>query len=389
MTYNPHKLGGDNAERAMLMHDFFEDCGGDPQFQLSCFNEETKEAEVVPLEKPFLLVGRSHECELCFKHREVSYRHAYLQLLKERLLVVDLGSRTGTSWKGNRRRSGWLLPGREVKFGPHIVKLVRLNKFEDDYPQEGDSNLELKEVIAKGHGESSSRSFPHATLELLSVNSKSPTGKTLVLKPGVTLIGRSRVAQIRLKHDSVSHVHSSLVLTENGLWIIDLLGRGGTYVNGEQVEFALLQRDDVISVGAFHLRVDTGRTKPHLGKVRAQLRDPSQSDHADDDHSKVNGVHPVSKEEEVSTKHIQSIQPDDDTVEVTSVSRHEDVTQTEEVKLPQEEKHDSESVLSESDQEQPADKHEAGSQGSSIIDSDDTTRWGEIIEALKSGGFGT
>jgi pSer/pThr/pTyr-binding forkhead associated (FHA) protein len=385
MTYNPHKLGSDDAEAAKLMHDFFEDCGGDPQFQLSCFNEETKEAEVIPLEKPYLLVGRSNECELCFRHREVSYRHAYLQLLKERLLVVDLGSRTGTSWKGNRRRSGWLLPGREVKFGPHIVKLVRLNKFEDDYPQEGDSNLELKEVIAKGQPDATSRSFPHATLELLSVNSKSPTGKTLVLKPGVTLIGRSRVAQIRLKHDSVSHVHSSLVLTENGLWVIDLLGRGGTYVNDEQVEFALLQRDDVISVGAFHLRVETGRVKPLSGKARAQLKNPLPSRHSGEDQSTVNGVRPASEEEDLSTKHIQSIQPEEDTAEVEPAKSPEAAQQ------PDEEQHDPESVLSEheKDNEQSADQKEGTSEGSSVISSDDPTRWGEIIDALKSGGFGT
>lgn len=367
MTYNPHKLGGDDVDGAILMHDFFEDCGGDPQFQLSCFNEETKEAEVVPLEKPFMLVGRSGECDICFKDREVSYRHAYLQLLNERLLVVDLGSRTGTSWKGNRRRSGWLLPGREVQFGPHLIKLVRLNKYEDDYPKEGESNLELRELIAKEQKNADTRPFPHATLELLSVNSKSPTGKTLVLKPGVTLIGRSRVAQIRLKHDSVSHVHSSLVLTQNGLWLIDLLGRGGSYVNGEQVEFALLQRGDVLSVGAFHLRVETGHMKPLTGKARAQLKNPPPEEA--EEPRRVNGNATHMQQEDVSTQHIQAIKPDEDQVSTQSGSV------------------DSSSVLDEDPQDDS--KKEASGAESSIIDGDDPSRWGEIIEALKSGGFGT
>lgn len=369
MTYNPQKLGGDDVDGAILMHDFFEDCGGDPQFQLSCFNEETKEAEVVPLIKPFMLVGRSGECDICFKDREVSYRHAYLQLLNERLLVVDLGSRTGTSWKGNRRRSGWLLPGREVQFGPHLIKLVRLNKYEDDYPKEGESNLELRELIAKEQKSSDTRPFPHATLELLSVNSKSPTGKTLVLKPGVTLIGRSRVAQIRLKHDSVSHVHSSLVLTQNGLWLIDLLGRGGSYVNGEQVEYALLQRGDVLSVGAFHLRVETGHMKPLTGAARAQLKNPPPDS---TETRRVNGDSTHMQQEDVSTQQIQAIKTDEDSSQSGSI--------------------DPSNVLHEDHQDDHPDdskKEEASGGDSSMIEGDDPSRWGEIIEALKSGGFGT
>jgi anti-anti-sigma factor len=50
-------------------------------------------------------------------------------------------------------------------------------------------------------------------------------------------------------------VHCSLVLTPKGLWVIDLLGRGGTKVNGQAVPFALLNHEDELKFGRYRIGV--------------------------------------------------------------------------------------------------------------------------------------
>lgn len=218
MTNLSGNLAMSASEIADVTSQFFENCGGNPGFQLSCLNVETKEVEFIPLEKPCVLMGRAKDCDVKLKQRDISYRHVYLQLINQRLLVVDLGSRVGTHWDGSRRRSGWLLPGREIEVGVFKIRLVKWNNSVEKTASQSDSDVDIKSVL-----ESDSIPFPQSSLELLSARSQSRTGRILVLKPGVTLIGRSRVAQLRLKHQSVSHVHSSLVLTREGLWVVDLM----------------------------------------------------------------------------------------------------------------------------------------------------------------------
>jgi len=343
MTNTSENLSTSPADISEVTQEFFENCGGDPKYQLSCLNLETKEVEFFPVERPSLLLGRATDCDLRLKQRDISYRHVYLQMLNQRLLVVDLGSRAGTLWDGSRRRSGWLLPGREIQIGNYKIRLVKWNTSSECVSAEGESNVDLKTVL-----QTDAQSFPEASLELLSAKSQSRTGRSLVLKPGVTLIGRSRVAQIRLKHDSVSHVHSSLALTSEGLWIVDLLGRGGTRFNGDQVEFARLQNDDVVNVGAFHLRVATNITKPSAVVLKAGLKNSSSV---------------------TTDSTIQQHAEDSSVIQPAAES--------------------SPAQENSFDQSDPDVATRPGDGATVMGDGEESARWSEIIDALKSGGFGS
>lgn len=243
---------------------FFQDCGGDPCYQLAVTNGETNEVEILPLESPFHLIGRSPDCDIVIKHWEISYRHCYLQVLGGRILCIDLDSRNGVKWNGERRRSGWLVKGRDVHLGRHTIRLVKGS----GKPSDGsDGEMSVSGVLKADSG-----IFPKISLELLSRNSKTPTGRFLALKPGVTLIGRSRVAQVRLKHDSVSLVHCSLIVTQSGVWIVDLLGRNGTLINGRSVQYGRLVKGDIIKVGEFHLQVNSSLMNPVSAEARQMLQ---------------------------------------------------------------------------------------------------------------------
>ena len=54
-----------------------------------------------------------------------------------------------------------------------------------------------------------------------------------------------------LTDESVSKFHAAPVRTPLGVWVIDLLAREGTYVNGERVSWAWLSDGDTLRIGSF------------------------------------------------------------------------------------------------------------------------------------------
>ena len=55
------------------------------------------------------------------------------------------------------------------------------------------------------------------------------------------------ICQFVLTDDSVSKFHAALIRTPLGVWVIDLLAREGTYVNGERVSWAWLGDGDTFA----------------------------------------------------------------------------------------------------------------------------------------------
>jgi predicted component of type VI protein secretion system len=71
----------------------------------------------------------------------------------------------------------------------------------------------------------------------------------------LVLMGTSSCCQVRLHHPSVAPVHSSLVCTPEGAWVVDLLSLTGVYLNGERVRLARLEDGDVLQIGTISMRV--------------------------------------------------------------------------------------------------------------------------------------
>ena len=70
------------------------------------------------------------------------------------------------------------------------------------------------------------------------------------LRKGVNFIGRfgSR-CHVEIRDDEVSSQHALIICTNSASRIVDLDSGNGTRVNGERVEFAVLDEGDVISIG--------------------------------------------------------------------------------------------------------------------------------------------
>jgi two-component system, NtrC family, response regulator HydG len=73
-----------------------------------------------------LLVGQSRACDLVLSDREVSRRHLALDLLGDRVQLVDLGSSNGTSVQGVEVIEARLRGGEHVRIGGTTLAIERL-----------------------------------------------------------------------------------------------------------------------------------------------------------------------------------------------------------------------------------------------------------------------
>lgn len=82
-------------------------------------------------------------------------------------------------------------------------------------------------------------------------------GPVLVrVEEGWTRIGRSGAADIRLDDPTVSRRHALVVLTPEGEFrALDDRSLNGLFVNGEQVEWALLSDGDELEIGRYRVHV--------------------------------------------------------------------------------------------------------------------------------------
>ena len=202
---------------------FLAACGSDEPLRVGVGQRDELLSETWTFRQPFLVIGRRPESDLVLDHWQVSRRHAYLQLIEGRYYCVDLGSRTGTHGGDATERSGWLERGRAIQIGPFAV---RPEWPASSGPAAGPAPGVTWELPGRAIGQAVWRMDRH-----------------------LALIGRSPACKIRIVEPDVSKFHCSLVLTPHGVWVVDLLGQKGVFVNDEPVRCARLEDGDELRVG--------------------------------------------------------------------------------------------------------------------------------------------
>lgn len=200
--------------------------------------------EEVVVDSPYAVIGRSGGCHVCLNRDGVSYRHAYLQVIGGRILCVDLLSSTGVQWDGSEP-GPWLSPEHRLQIGGYTLQL-----FDDGWACDTALPSPL-EVRPRHEQRPEFGVLPEVQLELVG----GPAGKSWPINRVLTLVGRDERCRITCADDRISKVHCSLLLAPSGLWVIDLLGRGGVLVNGERVACAYLPDQAELQVGKYQLRV--------------------------------------------------------------------------------------------------------------------------------------
>jgi pSer/pThr/pTyr-binding forkhead associated (FHA) protein len=188
--------------------------------------------------QPFTLVGRDDACDVTLSDPEINPRHAWLQVVGGRVFAADLGSRTGLVWPSGARGPGWLDAGKPARIGPFLLRLRtpvtdQPSQYPPDYnPLASDSTI---------------KDLPGVALEFK--NGRRAKDRWQVNRL-LTLIGRAADCKIHLTADDISPYHCGLVSTPNGLWVVDLSGRG-VVVNGERMRVAPLPHGAELWVGRF------------------------------------------------------------------------------------------------------------------------------------------
>lgn len=217
---------------------------------------ETSQPRQHVLLQPFGVIGRSPNCDIRLKNPSVSFRHAYLQMIGGRLFCADLGSRLGTHWGDELQRSGWLNADEGIRIGPYQIQADDEHS-QSEAPRFPATGAFDPLAIYDGHlGE-----LPEVHLEFLNA----PENLDWPVRRMLTFAGSARGCKLRFESERISRVHCSLLLTPNGLWVIDLLGRGGTKINGALIRNDRLNDGDVLKVGQFQMRARYGnktRSRP-------------------------------------------------------------------------------------------------------------------------------
>jgi len=224
-------------------------CGVSSNVVVTVRHREWKQNEPVrhTIGHPSVLIGRDVRCDIALRDPIVSYRHTYLQLLDGQLLCFDLASRSGTFCRSDRHRSGPLELGEEIFIGPFSLTIST---------EESESGNEAGGPLVPADGLSGiAGTIPNIPSTVLKFMHGSPNLEPMTLNRPVTLIGESNRCRVKLTDGSVSQVHCSIVRTQTGVWVVDLLGKGGTLVDGKRVTRTPLHEGDELSVGDIRMQI--------------------------------------------------------------------------------------------------------------------------------------
>jgi SAM-dependent methyltransferase len=163
-----------------------------------------------------------------------------------RVLVLDLGSRTGTRWGGDARPSGWVEPGQDVEVGPFTLRAGPDQPGGAAWGLAAGRAWDPLELRTDELG-----LLPPVTVEVCSGKSALSRWRMNRL---LALVGRAPGCRVCLVHPSVSRFHCSLLATPSGVWVVDLLSTRGTLLNGRPVRWARVGDGDRLQVGRCELR---------------------------------------------------------------------------------------------------------------------------------------
>jgi FHA domain/Zinc-ribbon containing domain len=96
-----------------------------------------------------------------------------------------------------------------------------------------------------------------------------------------TRVGRSLAADVRFDDPTVSRRHALLVRQPDGVRVLDDRSLNGVFVNGERIEWRILEDGDEIVVGRYRLRFLNVPSQPtgRISAGRAAPRQPLTTQH--------------------------------------------------------------------------------------------------------------
>ena len=199
------------------------------------------------------LVGRALSDLLILDHPDVSPAHCLLAPCRARggVVLIDAWSDTGTRVNGRSFTKGIIQPGDVVRVGP----------------------FELELVVGDG---SPGEPAPAVAAPSAFVLCRRADGRVAPLPSGrATVVGRGRLADVRLDDPYISELHCVVALTtadqESMPLLVDLRSSNGTCLAGRPIHRAHVPRGQAITAGSTELLVRRARRAADRTAVEAAV----------------------------------------------------------------------------------------------------------------------
>ncbi len=221
------------------------------------------------LDRPYALVGASPRCDIVVPILETAPVALYLHATDEAIYWLDLSSPTGQWRSGAFGKNGCL-----VWRGYHLAleRICGEGAMHSTANQNGEQRNDEHRNAANRNA---AFALPDDRLEDAPVFDVHFDDRKLArakLTHPLTLVGNSPRCRLRLHNRHVSADHCLFHASGRQAWVVDLLGREGTFVNGQRVAASAVELNDVVTLG-----------KPTLTMLRWRSCKPAadESDAAD------------------------------------------------------------------------------------------------------------
>lgn len=260
---------------------FLEACGATGPLQLDVRDEAGVLVSRWSFAQPFVVVGRDPKADLTLDDELISTRHAFLQIIGGRVFCVDLGSRSGLHWGAESRAAGWLLPGESIGIGPYRLRLAGAAR------EPGHLAWPNPMVVARLPG-----GWP---LDRITLKFPDVTPEPARWRPRrvLAMVGRSSRCHLRIPDEAVSLFHCALLRTTQGVWMVDLLSREGTRINGVMARSGRLNDGDTLHVARYRVEVASDDPASSSGEAPVSSNEPAEVGETGDSAAERGAVSPL------------------------------------------------------------------------------------------------
>ena len=206
---------------------------------------------------PFVLFGTDSQCNVHVSCDSVARVHAYLHVLNGSLFVADLTGHASVLIDNSPAAAEWVRLQSIVRVGNYEIQIA--------VPITGDPDVDSDRSIE----DDSFDLDPPLTTALtptkpclpneivISMTTRAGQVRQVRSRRVVCLFGSADICKFRLRSTTVEPVHCAIVQTSGGIWLLDLLSRRGTHLNGAPVSSATHCPNEArLRVGRCRLDVD-------------------------------------------------------------------------------------------------------------------------------------
>jgi pSer/pThr/pTyr-binding forkhead associated (FHA) protein len=189
-----------------------------------------------PLPERRVLIGRDDSCDVIVRGNSVSRRHASIMPVAGGFMLRD-ESANGTLVNGVRVVGTYLLGSGDVVRVQDEELRVELDSSAPAGGLRGEMTTQLDlSHITKGLTEEQARAAANRTVSASLEIVRGPfSGACFQVERAVCSIGRGEGNEIRIRDDTISLSHATLLLKRGAWFVADLRSMNGTFVDGSRV----------------------------------------------------------------------------------------------------------------------------------------------------------